>query len=255
MTHGSLFSGIGGFDLAAHWMGWENVFNVEKDPFCRKVLAHHFPNSKSFKDVREFQAVNFCGGISVLSGGFPCQPFSTAGKRAGVSDERYLWPEFLRIITEVTPSYVIAENVRGLSSWDQGSVLETVCTDLEGEDYEVFPVILPAASVNAPHKRERIWILATNSYRQVLEHGDGKRKAERATNTKKRAKSLSSPRGWEKFPTFGPVCRGANGLPFELDGITFPRWRKESVKAYGNAIVPQVALELFKLIEHIDLTK
>ena len=137
MTHGSLFSGIGGFDLAARWMGWENVFHVERDPFCRQVLAHHFPESQSFDDVKAFDATPFRGRLRVLSGGFPCQPFSAAGKRAGTSDDRYLWPEMFRIIREARPTYVVAENVRGLISWNEGMVLDTVCADLEGEGYEV----------------------------------------------------------------------------------------------------------------------
>lgn len=252
MKHGSLFSGIGGFDLAAEWMGFQNVFNVEIDPFCRKVLDHHFPKAKGFTDVRKFEPINFRGGISILSGGFPCQPFSTAGKRKGTSDPRHLWPEFFRIIRGIRPPYVIAENVRGLTSWGGGSVLEKVCTDLESEGYEVFPVVLGAASVNAPHKRERIWILAANRDRAMLEHRNGKRAPKRAAVQEIRTKPFSSPRSWEKFPSFGPVCRGNDGLSGELDGITFSKWRKESVKAYGNAIVPQVAYELFKIITEID---
>lgn len=252
MKHGSLFSGIGGFDLAAEWMGWENVFNVELDPFCRKVLKHHFPNSKSFTDVRKFDPANFLGRVQILSGGFPCQPFSTAGKRKGTSDERHLWPEFFRIIKGIRPRYVLAENVRGLTSWGGGSVLEQVCLDLESEGYEVFPVVLGAASVNAPHKRERIWVLASNRYGEVLEYGNSKRAPERSTNQEKRTKPFNSPRGWEKFPSFGPICRGVNGLPEKLDSIPFSKWRKESVKAYGNSIVPQVAYELFKVIAEID---
>ena len=112
MTHGSLFSGIGGFDLAAQWMGWENVFHVERDPFCRQVLAHHFPESQSFDDVKAFDATPFRGRLRVLSGGFPCQPFSAAGKRAGTSDDRYLWPEMFRIIREARPTYVVGERSR-----------------------------------------------------------------------------------------------------------------------------------------------
>jgi DNA-cytosine methyltransferase len=144
-------------------MGWENVFHVERDPFCRQVLAHHFPESQSFDDVKAFDATPFRGRIRVLSGGFPCQPFSAAGKRAGTSDDRYLWPEMFRIIREARPTYVVAENVRGLISWNEGLVLDTVCADLEGEGYEVFPVVLPAASVNAPHRRDRIWIVARDT--------------------------------------------------------------------------------------------
>jgi len=249
MTHGSLFSGIGGFDLAAQWMGWENVFHVERDPFCRQVLTHHFPESQSFDDVKTFDATPFRGRLRVLSGGFPCQPFSAAGKRAGTSDDRYLWPEMFRIIREARPTYVVAENVRGLLSWNEGLVLDTVCADLEGEGYEVCPVVLPAASVNAPHKRERIWILASNCDGEMLEHGDRERTPGRSADAQKRIESLDGPRSWQGFPTVAPVCGGNDGLPKRLDGITFPKWRRESIKAYGNAIVPQVALQIFRAIE------
>jgi len=285
MTHGSLFSGIGGFDLAAQWMGWENVFHVERDPFCRQVLAHHFPESQSFDDVKAFDATPFRGRIRVLSGGFPCQPFSAAGKRAGTSDDRYLWPEMFRIIREARPTYVVAENVRGLISWNDGLVLDTVCSDLEGEGYEVFPVVLPAAGVNAPHRRERVWIVATNAGGMGRERRRSeetqRRQSERAglqfdvkgqssgadasnaisqrpqrrckTQRPKATKRHTSPRnarpeGWQDFPTVAPICGGDDGLPKRLDGITFPKWRRESIKAYGNAIVPQVAYQIFKAL-------
>ena len=311
MTHGSLFSGIGGFDLAAKWMGWDNVFHVERDPFCRQVLTHHFPESKSFDDVKAFDATPFRGRIRVLSGGFPCQPFSSAGQRAGTSDDRYLWPEMFRIIREARPTYVVAENVRGLISWNDGLVLNTVCADLEGEGYEVFPVVLPAAGVNAPHRRDRIWIVArhtdgagrqkqhtatvssdqewcgrrcnegdaSDANQKLREQWDNNRTATRTTEQKIRTKSSCSPRdaqwnasharsgrrtqdnqqhtpkdyqstctGWERFPTVAPICSRDDGLSLRLDGITFPRWRRESIKAYGNAIVPQVAYEIFKAL-------
>jgi len=310
MTHGSLFSGIGGFDLAAQWMGWDNVFHVERDPFCRQVLAHHFPESQSFDDVKTFDATPFRGRLRVLSGGFPCQPFSAAGKRAGTSDDRYLWPEMFRIIREARPTYVVAENVRGLISWNEGMVLDTVCADLEGEGYEVFPVVLPAASVNAPHRRDRIWIVAyandqrgaggprqvqgthgevpqrddhaqpchagatdaTNAGgirsqqtqedkelegRRFSQHGRHDASSRYVANTCGSGRTqdheqhpaekpeLSRTR-WERFPTVAPVCGGDDGLPSRLDGITFPKWRRESIKAYGNAIVPQVAFQIFQ---------
>ena len=159
MKHGSLFSGIGGFDLAAQWVGWDNVFHVERDPFCQQVLRHHFPKSESHEDIKEFDGTAYAGRVDIISGGFPCQPFSAAGKRGGTSDDRYLWPEMFRVIRQARPTYVVAENVRGLLSWNEGLVLDTVCADLEGEGYEVFPVVLPAASVNAPHRRDRIWIV------------------------------------------------------------------------------------------------
>lgn len=315
MRHGSLFSGIGGFDLAAQWMGWSNVFYVERDPFCQRVLRHHFPQSELYEDIKEFDGTAYAGRVDIISGGFPCQPFSAAGNRRGTSDDRYLWPEMFRVITEVRPKWVVAENVRGLLSWNDGLVLDTVCADLEGEGYEVFPVVLPAASVNAPHRRDRIWIVAyrhnglgKQSHEEVQPRGnaahDGRadatntrgmgrqrRRSEEAegregqrlgvqpdlegqgsgrnvadavsdqrpkrgcdSNRSKEAEGHAGicnarPRTWQDFPSVSPLCGGDDGLPTRLDGITFPKWRRESIKAYGNAIVPQVALQIFRAIE------
>jgi hypothetical protein len=117
MTHASLFSGIGGFDLAAEWMGWENIFHCEWNPFGQKVLAHHFPNSKSYNDITKTDFTIHAGTIDVLSGGFPCQPYSSAGKRLGKEDERHLFPEMLRTIKEVKPTWVVGENVLGIVNW------------------------------------------------------------------------------------------------------------------------------------------
>jgi len=293
LTHGSLFSGIGGFDLASQWMGWENVFHCEYDPFCQKVLKHHFPNSKLYKDVRKFDATNYLGRVDILTGGFPCQPFSSAGLRKGTEDERHLWPEMLRVIREVSPKYVVGENVRGLLNWSGGLVFEEVCADLENEGYEVTPYLLPACGKNAPHRRDRIWFIANSTKRnggrntrsvpskeeeericerneipksiksskvfgnapdtdfELSECGNDNREDGRSEQTE-RIKSFSKPRGWEEFPTQPPICGGDDGLPQELDGITFPKWRKESIKAYGNAIVPQVAHEIFKAIQKME---
>lgn len=101
--HGSLFTGIGGFDLAATWMGWENVFSCEKNPFCRKILEHYWPQTKHYEDIFELQATQYLGKLDILTGGFPCQPFSQAGQRKGIQDERYLFPETCRIIKEARP--------------------------------------------------------------------------------------------------------------------------------------------------------
>jgi DNA-cytosine methyltransferase len=120
MTHGSLFSGIGGFDLAAEWMGWENTFHCEWNPFGQKVLKHHFPNSISYNDITKTDFSIHAGKIDILTGGFPCQPYSSAGKRLGKADERHLFPEMLRCIKEVKPRYIVGENVRGLVSWGGG---------------------------------------------------------------------------------------------------------------------------------------
>ena len=160
MRHGSLFSGIGGFDLAAEWMGWENVFHCEWMEFPRKVLDYYWPDADSHTDICKTDFKKYEGTVDIISGGFPCQPFSLAGKRKGTSDERYLWHEMLRAIREVKPKWVIAENVFGITNIDGGMVFEQVCLDLEAEGYEVQPFIIGACSKNAPHRRDRCWFVA-----------------------------------------------------------------------------------------------
>jgi len=280
MRHGSLFSGIGGFDLASEWMGWENVFHCEWMEFPRKVLDYYWPGADSHIDICKTDFKKYANTIDILTGGFPCQPFSTAGKRKGTDDERYLWGEMLRAIQEIKPKFVIAENVFGITNIDGGMVFEQVCLDLEVEGYEVQPFIIPAASKNAPHKRDRCWFIAKNTLFSRCVHREFKK--ERAeiweqwntctrsadgiylqkgnvtytTSTRRRQDNwfrksrfndkTSSTNNWSNFPIESPICGGNDGLPTELDGITFSKWRAESIKGYGNAIVPQVAYELFK---------
>jgi DNA (cytosine-5)-methyltransferase 1 len=302
LTHASLFSGIGGFDLAAEWAGWENIFHCEWNPFGQKVLAHHFPNSKSYNDITKTNFTIHEGTVDVLTGGFPCQPYSTAGKRLGKADERHLFPEMLRAIKEIKPRWIIGENVRGLISWNEGLVFEEVCADLESEGYEVQPFLIPAASVNAPHRRDRIWFIAYSNnkgrgarFREIqnengeisqrnknaefsdasnrdvantlckgLQGGQDSNKwnefdKERANNgfvirTSCKDNKQYSNFNFSKFPTQSPICGGNDGIPRSMDGITFSKWRNESIKAYGNAIVPQVALQIFKAINEFELS-
>jgi DNA (cytosine-5)-methyltransferase 1 len=261
MKHGSLFSGIGGFDLASEWMGWENIFHCEWNPFGQKVLKHYWPNAISYEDITKTDFTIHRGNIDLLSGGFPCQPYSTAGKRKGKEDERHLWPHMLRAISEIKPTWVVGENVRGLVNWNDGMVFHEVQSDLENQGYEVQPFLIPAAGVNAPSQRFRIWFIAhTNNqggghrYSEIQSqdgkisqwHNNAKPSNTGDDNTEfGRFKN----KNWEKFPTVTPVCAGNDGIPSGLDGITFPKWRKESIKAGGNAIVPQVALNIFKSIQ------
>jgi DNA (cytosine-5)-methyltransferase 1 len=387
MRHGSLFSGIGGFDLAAEWMGWENVFSCEINEFGRSILGYYWPDVTHYKDINETDFTIHRGGVDILTGGFPCQPFSLAGKREGTEDDRHLWPRMLEVIREVRPRWVVGENVYGLINWDGGLVFEQVQADLEAEGYEVQPVILPAASVNAPHKRDRVWFIAYSEHGRDSEgscglQGEGKgegvgqqhevyisgesgdvqggftpnyeverckrlqhkqrefgseeqwesgrggsqdsdkrissntkcnldrgeergcvgeegrvqevyRKGDNSSGESCRAdehdkeggepdRYASNPSdkglqgseeegdvkgggergveqptrqicsGWEEFPTQPPVCSGDDGLSSRLDGITFPKWRNESIKAYGNAVVPRVVYEIFKFIQQIE---
>jgi DNA (cytosine-5)-methyltransferase 1 len=153
----SLFSGIGGLDLAAEWAGFTTVAFCEKDNYCQKVLAKRWPGVPIFDDIRTLTA-NSLGDqrIKLLTGGFPCQPFSHAGRRQGESDDRYLWPEMFRVIREVRPTWVCGENVSGFISM----ALDTVQADLEAEGYEGQTIVLPACAVGAPHRRDRVFIIA-----------------------------------------------------------------------------------------------
>ena len=159
-----LFAGIGGFSLAGHWMGWETVAFVEKDKFCQKVLRKNFgPEIEIHDDIFTFSGKPFRGRVDIVTGGFPCQPFSAAGKQRGRQDHRYIFPEMLRVISEIRPRWVVAENVRRFLGNDDGAAFEEVCSSLESEDYEVVTVCVPASSVDAPHRRERIWIIAADA--------------------------------------------------------------------------------------------
>ena len=331
MRHGSLFSGIGGFDLAAEWMGWENVFHCEWNEFGKQILKYYWPKAISYGDITKTDFTIHRGTIDVLSGGFPCQPYSLAGKRKGKEDDRHLWPEMLRVIREIAPPFVVGENVYGLVNWNGGMVFDEVQSDLEAEGYEVAPVILPACGQNAPHRRERIWFVAYSASNRREREGSGieieeglqprpgttgklegrfeglrrdgsfadpnssseptqvgrKWEVNKQKGTKVRCKfgSIGEKRSfadttsirlqggfkqrkrrqvqeqfgrfdannfwttWQNFPTQSPICGGDDGLPTKMDGITFSKWRNESIKGYGNAVVPQIPYQIFKAIE------
>ena len=160
MRHGSLFSGIGGFDLAAEWCGWQNIFQVEIDDFCQRKLAKIFPEVKQYKDIKEFDGTKYKGTIDIISGGPPCQPISIAGKRRGTADDRWLWQEALRVMFEIKPAWAVFENPPGLLSFKRGVVFENLLSQMENEGYEVQSFSIPACALDAPHIRERIWIIA-----------------------------------------------------------------------------------------------
>ena len=418
MNHASLFSGIGGAEVAASMMGWQNLFHCEIHEFPRKVLDYWFPNSESYEDITKTDFHQWQGKVDVLTGGFPCQPFSLAGRRKGADDNRYLWPQMLRAIRQIHPTWVVGENVAGIKTMVESCqvthmgrtdylfeenhlyreesrfTLDKICADLEAEGYSVQPIVIPACAIGAPHRRDRVWIVArkipttpshpnsSNDSRRPEEiqgksqkerlserndirkpgftsdvlghvahtqcdgyssqgygnqrarakkskegqdrpqprsrrHGSGttpsyahgtrqrrrKNKQEPFTECSRtpnlgtrRSKRLASHsysygdktrqpgegierKGckrdvqpeerntspewtdrlsrlqqsgrWRNFPTQSPVCRGNDGIPFDVDNLTisFPKWRQESIKAYGNAWVPQVAYEIFRAIE------
>lgn len=247
MNHGSLFSGIGGFDLAAEWMGWNNVFHCEWNPFGQQVLKYHFPKSISYHDITKTDFSIHRGAVDILTGGFPCQPYSSAGKRLGTADERHLFPEMLRAIKEIKPRWIVGENVRGLISWNEGLVFNEVYDDLEREGYEVQSFLIPACAKNAPHRRDRIWFIAY-SKSIGLEYKIPKQKLVRQVGLGKCIE-------WNfqtKESLKSGLCWGDDGVSKKLDGIAFSKWRKESVKAYGNAIVPQVAYQIFNTIKEFE---
>jgi len=293
VKHISLFSGIGGFDLAAEWAGWTNLASCEINPFGRKALEYYWPNAYHHDDIKtltgstiEYEAQKRYGpdwradGV-ILSGGFPCQPYSLAGKRLGKEDERHLWPEMLRVIREIQPDWIVGENVFGLVNWSDGLVFDEVQTDLEAQGYEVQAFVLPACSADAPHRRDRVWIVAhTNNLRgceqeksdkqqrrakirtagevfgyekRFTTYANGIRQPGEKHGRQESGFSCENSEGidWHNFPTKSPVCSRNDGIPAGLDGITFPKWRNESIKAAGNAIVPQIAYRIFDTINSL----
>ena len=351
MNHASLFSGIGGAEVAASKMGWQNLFHCEIQEFPRKVLDYWFPNSESYEDITKTDFRKWKGKVDVLTGGFPCQPFSLAGRRKGADDNRYLWPQMLRAIRQIHPTWVVGENVAGIKTMVESCqitqmgrtdnlfeenhlyreesqfTLDKICSDLEAEGYSVQPIVIPACAIGAPHRRDRVWIVAhrTDARAETVQqegqdgicsarpspntkcdgyspqgHGNQRARAKKSKERKNRSLAWFRRHGsgktpsnslrirsnqihqkvqfqvtdgtkpycisiqrnnsnsinkeenyWRNFPTQSPVCRGNDGIPFDVDHLTisFPRWRQESIKAYGNAWVPQVAYEIFRAIE------
>jgi DNA (cytosine-5)-methyltransferase 1 len=264
MKHASLFSGIGGFDLAAEWMGWENVFHCEWNPFGQKILKHYWPNSIPYGDICKTDFNIHRGTVDVLTGGFPCQPYSIAGKRLGKEDERHLWPEMLRAIREVAPRFVVGENVRGIINWDAGVVFNEVQSELEAEGYEILPFLLPSAGVGTDHERYRTWFVAYSERnvgtQSILTENNGI-KTLRGRNEAVGCKNWFKPemasfnvatsQEWLDKPSNN---FGYDGISERLDTDTISEieWQRESLKASGNAIVPQVALQIFKAIEQYE---
>lgn len=382
MNHASIFSGIGGPEIAASILGWENAFHCEVHPWCRHILHYWYPNSVSYENIFNTDFKQWRGKIDVLSGGFPCQPFSVAGQRKGTKDDRYLWPQMLRAIDEIRPSWVVAENVIGLVSmvesgmltemdcqadlfeekynvhrykYSMSFTLESICKDIENLGYNVQPLVIPACSVGAPHRRKRLFIIAyaenTNSMglqgNEVMEHLEMSRNSGTTSNNgqiKSSASNSNDPRfktvrertfrfrqprvasnplrrggrpfyeqiksnvtdgkkslsfggkrsttntdskrrgtlhdkaeekrtqsnyvlpficggipypffnRWRNFPSVPAVHRRNDGIPFPLDCLTIPwrTWRYQTIRAYGNAIVPQVIFEIFRAIEIVS---
>lgn len=356
MIHIDLFSGVGGFALAARCNGIETVVTCEVNDFSSRVLAHHFPSAYGHGDIRTLTIEYLNERLipkygrdwtsrTIVTAGFPCQPFSVAGRRKGADDDRYLWPETLRVISEAKPTWVIGENVAGILSMVQPVgvaevasesdvfgevhytetqryefVADRICRDLEGIGYSVIPFVIPACAVGAPHRRDRIWFVAhsdrvgwqlrcsdcngenedpsqrTDVFSELGGLGEerfppnrtdsgakglqqerevraceswdaadassewrrelrDKGEKERARNSEELSAGEYTIPNWINFPTVSPLCSGDDGVSLGLAGISFPAWRRESIKALGNAIVPQVAYEIMKAIKRIEELK
>ena len=267
MTHGSLYSGIGGWLLAARRAGIENIFTVEIDEFCNKVLNKHF-NVEQHRDIKEFDGIPYAGRIDILSTSDPCQPFSFAGKRSGKADDRYLWPQTIRVIREIKPSYVVFENVPGFISLG----FETVAYDLEAEGYAVESFVIPACAVGAWHRRDRLWVVA---YDDKWTWSNRSSKGERentggGAQGKNRGLHGSFPNPTEQRLARENIAersvrsdKGDTGFDGriwetepELDRVV-PRIsrRVDRLKSLGNAIVPQIAYIIFEAIKQVEKTK
>jgi len=235
IKHANLFSGIGGFLLAAEWCGWENIFAVEIEDYPQKVLQKNFPNIQKFKDIYDFDGTKFKGTVDIISGGFPCQPFSVAGKRQGEKDNRYLWPEMLRVISEIKPAFVVGENVVGLVSMENGKILERIFSDLENEGYTVESFIIPACGVGAWHRRNRIWIIAYSRLFGQEKHEKQTAGIEQYSQTASNTESINK-RGLSKRKKKEKSRFAFNSQNVSNSNNTkTTRQRKDSRKIYGKS--------------------
>jgi DNA (cytosine-5)-methyltransferase 1 len=268
MNHLSLFSGIGGIDLAAEWAGMRTVAFVEQNKFCQQVLAKHWPGVPIHDDVRTVGAKDFAEPIDVISGGFPCQPFSTAGNRMGNEDDRALWPEFARLIKELRPAWVVGENVAGIISL----ALDDVLASLESLGYSARSFVIPACAVGARHRRERVFIVANSGSVGLQGKRPGPDLGSEIENDARRsagggasARNVADPIGWEQelsgeigrmgraqqisrgghweIASEPFVCRGTHGIPRRMDRL----------KSLGNAVVPQQIYPIMKAIAEIGI--
>lgn len=234
LKFGSLFSGVGGFDLGFERAGMACKWQVEIDDYCRRVLAKHWPNVPRYGDIKELTGEEL-EPVDVICGGFPCQPVSLAGKRLGQSDERWLWPEFYRVVCTVRPRFVIVENVSGLLS----DGLEYVLGDLAASGYDAEWQSIPASAFGAPHIRERIWIVAYPvsigwNQRQIFSVHSGKSISKWTSGDKKINPNNHAWNGDSATSKLQAIARNV-GM---VDGVPA---RVDRLRALGNAVVPQVA--------------
>lgn len=237
-----LFAGIGGIALAEQMAGIEVVGLSEIEDYPVKVLKKNFPNVPILKDVRKINKESLkevdidADTIDIVSGGFPCQPFSVAGKQRGTSDDRDLWPEMFRIIQEIRPNWIVGENVANFANME----LDRTLSNLESESYETRTFVLPACGVDAKHKRVRTFIVANANSDRRLASGKVKfQKFEKKQSKWQFGSANCTPARWFSEPRVGRV---ANGVPDRMDRL----------KCLGNAVVPEQILPIFKAIVAIE---
>lgn len=295
MRHLDLFSGIGGFALAAQWAGFETVAFCEKDPFCQKVLKKHWPQVPIYDDIKNLNGLIHRGRIDILTGGFPCQPFSVAGNKKGINDDRYLWPDTMRIIRNCQPTWCVLENVPGIIPF-----LDAIFEDLEKEAYTWWAYLIPASGIGAPHKRERLWVIAHRDCERFNIGGNNRQERSIQDDWQRHIEKVQSewpqfvPKSWQAFNAQDWLIGNTNSLSSEqTDSRTQPfpeewysrtrhsgfnrkdcsifNWEEDQPpipgvddgipngldrnKALGNAIVPQVAYPILKLIYEIESIK
>lgn len=247
----SLFSGIGGIDLACEWAGIETVAFCEQEPFCQKVLHKHWPNVPIYDDIRNLSKARLeadgidSGAIRIIHGGYPCQPFSIAGNRQGENDDRHLWPEIRRLLQEIKPKWFVGENVANHITLG----LDQTLSDLEDIGYTWETFVIPAVAINAPHRRDRVFIVGFISDSSGVRHeGDERlqkniRKIKQwRTGTFRPTAKLFDDIDWKKRARESGFLRGNDGIPYRMDRI----------KALGNAVVPQQIYPILAAIKKID---
>jgi DNA (cytosine-5)-methyltransferase 1 len=256
-THLDLFSGIGGFALACRWNNIQTIGFCEIEDYPRRVLSKRFPGVPIHRDVRELDGEQY-RGVTLITGSYPCQPFSQAGKRKGKEDDRHLWPEMLRVVKQARPAWVLAENVAGHINLG----LDEVLADLEGEGYAARAVVVPACAVNAPHRRDRVWIVARDVAHSECERGrsrnfqgeEGEDAGQSSRGEKHRSGNFESRMGisFDGLSEGLDMCRRWGDGSWE-EGIprvtTQKKNRAAKLKALGNAIVPQVAYQIIKAMK------
>ena len=216
-----LFSGIGGFSLGAEANGIPTVAFVEKDPFCQKVLRKHWSNTPIISDIRTVKGEDYeTDGVTIVSGGFPCQPFSQAGKRKGTDDDRYLWDETLRVVTETKPRWFIGENVDGLVNIQDGMVLRQVQDDLEKEGFQVQCLVVPASGIGAWHQRKRVWIIGHNVSNTIGELSDGCSGTTRHSESELKGMVSDEAKNWNKVWSKTERCDQQTGLRGNVSDTT-----------------------------------